>query len=214
MKYVIILMAIVGNLSCGKAISQTVSQTYFATVNLYEEGDRIIVELSFYDLYDNSGTEFIETPEQDDRLEEAKKEIAKSNAIYFQSFVKNDSSLFIGRYATDACIMAPFAPQACGRDNAAKFFRAAYDDYGLRNGRFITTAVYGDAVEYVTEEGIWQSYNAKGKLFDNGKYLVLWKKTKKGWKMFRDSFSSNRKCSDHLLNTSIICSSPFFISII
>jgi ketosteroid isomerase-like protein len=28
---------------------------------------------------------------------------------------------------------------------------------------------------------------------DEGKYLVLWKKTAKGWKMFRDSFSSNRK---------------------
>jgi ketosteroid isomerase-like protein len=43
----------------------------------------------------------------------------------------------------------------------------------------------------VTEEGLWQSFNAKGELFDDGKFLVLWKKTKNGWKMFRDSFSSN-----------------------
>ena len=35
------------------------------------------------------------------------------------------------------------------------------------------------------------SVNAKGELFDDGKFLVLWKKTKNGWKMFRDSFSSN-----------------------
>jgi ketosteroid isomerase-like protein len=126
-------------------------------------------------------------------LEEAKKAIAESNAVYFESFAKNDSSIFINRYAEDACIMAPFAPQACGRENAAKFFRQAYDNYGLRNGKFITTTVYGDANEYVTEEGLWQSVNAQGKLFDDGKYLVLWKKTKNGWKMFRDSFSSNRK---------------------
>jgi ketosteroid isomerase-like protein len=125
-------------------------------------------------------------------LEEAKKAIAESNAIYFQSFVKNDPTIFAERYAEDACIMAPFAPQQCGRENAAKFFRDAYDNYGLRNGKFITTAVYGDATTYVTEEGLWQSFNAKGELFDDGKFLVLWKKTDKGWKMFRDSFSSNR----------------------
>jgi hypothetical protein len=89
--------------------------------------------------------------------------------------------------------MAPFAPQSCGRENAAKFFREAYDRYGLRNGKFITTAIYGDGNEYVTEEGLWQSINDKGELFDHGKFLVLWKKTKVGWKMFRDSFSSDRK---------------------
>jgi ketosteroid isomerase-like protein len=124
-------------------------------------------------------------------LEEAKKAIASSNAIYFESFVKNDSSIFIDRYATDACILAPNAPAMCGRDAAAKFFKTAYEGYGLRNGKFITTAVYGDGKEYVTEEGSWQSFDATGKLFDDGKFLVLWKKTSEGWKMFRDSFSSN-----------------------
>jgi ketosteroid isomerase-like protein len=128
---------------------------------------------------------------QSPQLDEAKKAIAASNAIYFQSFAKNDSSIFIGRYAPDACIMAPNAPIACGRDAVAKFFRIAYNDYGLRNGRFITTAVYGDGKEFVTEEGIWQSMDASGKVFDDGKFLVLWKKTPAGWKMFRDSFSGN-----------------------
>ncbi|GGA97634.1 hypothetical protein GCM10011511_21210 [Puia dinghuensis] len=125
------------------------------------------------------------------QVDEAKKSIAESNAIYFESFVKNDSSIFINSYAENACILAPNAPAACGREAFAKFFRSAYQDYGLRNGKFITTNVYGDGKEYVTEEGFWQSFNAKGELFDDGKFLVLWKKTKSGWKMFRDSFSSN-----------------------
>lgn len=128
-----------------------------------------------------------------DGLEQAKKAIAESNAIYFQSYVKNDSSIFIDRYADDACIMAPGSPQLCGKENAARFFRESYNNYGMRNGKFITTAVYGDGKEYVTEEGLWQSFDADGKLFDDGKFLVLWRKTAKGWKMFRDSFSSNRK---------------------
>ena len=124
-------------------------------------------------------------------LEEAKKAIAASNAIYFDSFAKNDSSIFINRYAKDACILAPNAPAMCGRVATAKFFKSAYEEYGLRNGKFITTAVYGDGKEYVTEEGLWQSFDASGKLFDDGKFLVLWKNTSEGWKMFRDSFSSN-----------------------
>jgi ketosteroid isomerase-like protein len=125
-------------------------------------------------------------------LSEVKKAIAESNEIYFQAFAKNDVSIFVERYAEDACILAPNAEPLCGRANVAKFFHDAYNNYGLRNGKFITTAIYGDAVEFVTEEGRWQSFDAKGELFDDGKFLVLWKKTSTGWRMFRDSFSSNR----------------------
>jgi ketosteroid isomerase-like protein len=129
----------------------------------------------------------------DSNVAEAKNAIAASNALYFESFEKNDSSIFINSYAEDACIMTPNAPEICGRKGAAKFFRDAYDRYGLRSGKFITTAVYGDGADYVTEEGLWQSINAKGVLFDQGKFLVLWKKTPEGWKMFRDSFSANQE---------------------
>lgn len=151
-----------------------------------------IILPSFLSLLVLATNGFSQTKSAKERLDEAKKAIAESNAVYFQSFAKNDPSIFTDRYAEDACIMAPFAPQQCGRENAARFFKDAYENYGLRNGKFITTAVYGDAVDFVTEEGLWQSFNAKGELFDDGKFLVLWKKTDKGWKMFRDSFSSNR----------------------
>ncbi len=71
-------------------------------------------------------------------LDEARKAIAASNDIYFESFVKNDPGIFIDRYAEDACIMAPNAPASCGPDAPLKFFRLAYDEIGLRNGKFIT----------------------------------------------------------------------------
>jgi ketosteroid isomerase-like protein len=128
-----------------------------------------------------------------DPLAEARKAIVASNGIYFQSFAKNDSSIFLDRYAKDCRIMAPNNAPLAGRDGAAAFFRLAYDRIGLRNGRFIITEIFGDGREYVTEEGIWQSFDSNNRLFDNGKYLVLWKKTSEGWKMFRDSFSSDRE---------------------
>jgi ketosteroid isomerase-like protein len=125
-------------------------------------------------------------------LDQAKKEIAESNDLYFRSFATNDSSIFIERYAPDACILAPDSPALCGKGAIADFFKLVYSNFGLRNGKFITTAVYGDASMFVTEEGLWQSFDEKGNLFDDGKFLVLWKKTSQGWKMYRDSFSSNR----------------------
>ena len=126
-------------------------------------------------------------------LEEAKAAIAKSNDIYFQAFVKGDSSIFIDRYAKDCCIMLPNVPAMCGENAALEFFKMAYKKFGLRNGKFITTQVLGDGEEYVTEEGLWQSFDANNVMMDDGKFLVLWKKTSNGWKMFRDSFSSNHE---------------------
>jgi ketosteroid isomerase-like protein len=117
--------------------------------------------------------------------------IASSNNIYFQSFVKNDSSIFIDRYTEDCLIMIPNAPAMKGHAGALAFFKTAYNSIGLRNGKFITTAIYGLDDDYAVEEGLWQSFDNQHKLFDNGKFLVLWKKTDKGWKMFRDSFSSD-----------------------
>ncbi|MGO4294338.1 YybH family protein [Chitinophaga sp. RAB17] len=131
------------------------------------------------------------TAQNNTALQEAKKAIAASNAIYFTSFANNDSSIFVERYAVDCQIMAPGMPAVSGREGALQFFRTAYDKIGLRGGKFITTAVFGDGIEYVTEVGLWQSFDANNQLFDDGKFLVLWKKTAEGWKMFRDSFSSN-----------------------
>ncbi len=126
-------------------------------------------------------------------LDEARIAIAKSNDIYFQAFAKGDSSIFIERYAKDCCIMPPNSTAICGENAPLDFFRITYYQIGLRNGKFITTEVYGDGKEFVTEEGLWQSFDENNIMFDNGKFLVLWKKTPNGWKMFRDSFSSNRK---------------------
>jgi ketosteroid isomerase-like protein len=124
------------------------------------------------------------------KLEEARKAIAAINAIYHQSWAKNDSSIFINSYAEDACIMAPNAAMYCGRAEIARFFRESYNA-GLRGGNFKTLDVYGDGVEYVTEVNLGQITDINGKLLDEGKSLVLWKKTKQGWKMFRDCFNSS-----------------------
>lgn len=144
-----------------------------------------MISLGFY----NCNTE---QPKSNSNLDEVKKAIAESNDVYFQAFAKNDSSIFIDRYAEDCCIMGPNVPAMCGANAPLEFFNMAYNNFGLRNGKFITQEVFGVSDDYVAEVGLWQSFDANNVLMDDGKFLVLWKKTPKGWKMFRDSFSSNR----------------------
>src|SRR5580765_3486647 len=116
-------------------------------------------------------------------LEEAKKAIAASNELYFQAFAKGDSSIFIDRYAKDCWIMPANRPALCGADASLDFFRTAYYQMGIRNGKFITIDVFGEGKEFVSELGFWQAFDANHKMFDSGKFLVVWKKTEDGWKM-------------------------------
>lgn len=124
-------------------------------------------------------------------LDQAREAIAASNAIYWQSYARNEPRLFTERYAEDACILAPGEPAMCGKDAPARFFEESYAG-GTRNGEFITQEVFGAGDDHVAEVGLIKVYGAVGELKGEGKYLVLWKKTPGGWKMFRDAFSSNR----------------------
>ncbi len=126
------------------------------------------------------------------RLDEAKKAIAASNEIYFQAFVKNDESLLIDRYTDDCWIMLPHMPVLSGPNAVHDFFRIGYDKAGVRDGKLISVDVYGISEDIVAEIGFWKLYDATNKEMEDGKFLVLWKKTSKGWKMWKHSSSTNR----------------------
>lgn len=64
--------------------------------------------------------------------------------------------------------MAPGDPGIHGKKNMARFFRQSYHIYRMRNGKFITTSVYGGGNSPVTGEGIWQSFDTNANLFDDG----------------------------------------------
>ena len=121
-----------------------------------------------------------------DALEKVRKVIEESNAIYAELANRNDGSI-LTRYTEDACLLPPNASPVCGHEKIAAFFS---------NGpkvrvRFTIQALHGDAIEYVTEESHYEMTDLAGTKLDEGKIMVVWKKTKDGWKMHRDMFSSN-----------------------
>ena len=130
----------------------------------------------------------------DGSLEEVKRAIAESNTIYYQSYSKNDSSLFMNRYTEDCIIRWEYGPVVRGHKGALDLFKASYDEMGLRNGKLVTKKVYATKDGYFAEEGLWQS-RKNNQYFDSGTFFALWKKTSKGWKTFRHNFTSD---SDHI----------------
>ena len=112
------------------------------------------------------------------------------NLLYGQAFVKGDSSLFMNCYTPDACLLPANSPALCGVQGQLGFYRFAYKA-GVRNIVFTTLNLYGATELYVTEEGSFEMFGANNISFGKGKYLVVWKKTADGWRMYRDMFSSN-----------------------
>ena len=116
--------------------------------------------------------------------------ITRVNKQYGEAFAKNDSTLFLDCYASDACILAPNTPTLCGENRLLLFYKAAYNT-GMRNIVFTTANWYGYTVDYVTEQGTYQQFDANNAPIGAGKYLVVWQRLAKGWKMLRDMFNTS-----------------------
>jgi ketosteroid isomerase-like protein len=117
--------------------------------------------------------------------------LQKMNQSYGQAFLKGDSAAFVNCYTPDACIMPANSPEICGIQGQVAFFKFAYQS-GVRNIIFNTVSLFGLTTQFVTEQGNYEMFGENNIPIGKGKYLVLWKKTPLGWKMYRDMFSSNK----------------------
>jgi len=125
-----------------------------------------------------------------DPLQQARKAIEASNAIYADLANKNDGSI-LTRYTEDACLLPPNSAPVCGKENIAKFFK----DGPKVQVKFVIQHLYGDAGTFITEESYYEMADLNGNKLDEGKVIVIWKNTADGWKMHRDMFSSNKPVS-------------------
>ncbi|MBO2012217.1 YybH family protein [Hymenobacter negativus] len=126
------------------------------------------------------------------KLPEIKKEIEEHNALYLALFSKHDLAI-VDLYTDDGYLLSPNAPVVKGRAALLQDFSNAYQDGTIKGVKFDTETIYGNGPLFVTEEGTWQVLGTDGRMLDSGKYLKLWKKTRQGWKIFRDIFNSTQK---------------------
>ncbi|GAA3741974.1 hypothetical protein GCM10022422_27170 [Flavobacterium ginsengisoli] len=122
----------------------------------------------------------------DSALKEVQKIIEASNKTFSDFTNKNDGSI-VARYTDDACLFPPNGEPKCGAKQIDSFFRGGPQVHVI----FTIQNLYGDPKTAVTEESFYEMTDMNGKKLDDGKVIVIWKKTKEGWKMHRDMFSSN-----------------------
>lgn len=124
------------------------------------------------------------------KLKKIAADIAASNRLYSQGFETHNAVLVVNRYSIDGAIMAPNAKSITSPEGFLAFFNGGYD-HGIRKISFHTIRLFGLSGSMVNEEGSYELLDEKGRTIDKGKYIVVWKKTETGWKMYRDIFNSD-----------------------
>src|SRR5687768_4893993 len=103
-------------------------------------------------------------------MDSVRAQISASNALYGDSFGKNDSASFINSYTSDACINPPGMPKMCGREAIATFFREGVK-MGVKRIVLTTDELLGGK-EGVIESGHYDLQGEGGVSLEKGKFIV------------------------------------------
>jgi len=113
--------------------------------------------------------------------------IARANQAWLAAYSAHDSAKLAALYASDAAALPPGAAMASGRAAIQKFWQGAMDA-GITNVMLHTLDVTSSG-SLAAETGQF-SLDAPGKdgklTTVSGKYVVVWKRVKGTWQLFRD----------------------------
>lgn len=94
-------------------------------------------------------------------------------------------------YTQDCWIMLPNTSILCGPDAIADYINYLKNHTKLKSERIISIDVFGNDKDTLTEIGFYHWLDANGEIFDDGKYIVVWKNEEGIWKRHREIFSSS-----------------------
>ena len=119
---------------------------------------------------------------------DVKDDIMEANERFMSLFAAGDAPAFVeGMYTDDAVVMPPNSPVVTGKENLVAMWG------GMMEADITPKVMTGSAMAYgktAIEEGTVEIYSGDDKV-DVMKYIVIWKKDGKTWKMHRDIWSSN-----------------------
>jgi ketosteroid isomerase-like protein len=123
-----------------------------------------------------------------DLSEEFAAAVKKGAEEFTAGFQAKDVSRIGNIYAQDAIILPPNSDMIQGRDKIQAFWQTLIDSNMSAKLEIVETKAEGT---FGSEVGKYQILTADGKVADQGKYLVVWKKTDGGWKLYRDMWNSS-----------------------
>jgi uncharacterized protein (TIGR02246 family) len=111
------------------------------------------------------------------------------NRQFSDAVKKGDAASIAKLYAKDAQLYPPGEPIVSGHDNIQKYW-SGFIEKGMKGLALNATEVYTMG-NHAAELGTFTVTGADGKKLDEGKYVVIWKKSGNQWQLYRDSWSSN-----------------------
>lgn len=122
-------------------------------------------------------------------LVQAGREINKVHEQLTGFFSNSDSAGLADMFTPDGKLMEPNSPAITGKDALLHQFGFLMKG-GISKVSLTTTGLWGDD-NLLVEEGKFSYKNKRDLLLDEGKYIMLWKKTENQWKIFRQLYNSN-----------------------
>jgi len=122
-------------------------------------------------------------------LETLRTDIEKQNAAFAEAFAKRDVAAIGSFYTADAEALPPGSAPVSGRAAIQDMWKGML---AMPVGRLQlrTVDVDGNGVT-AWESGHYTILGQNGSTMDEGKYIVIWKRDKDAWRLYRDLWSSN-----------------------
>lgn len=122
-------------------------------------------------------------------MTELRKLIDEKNDRFTQAHITGDTAFLNNIFTPDARVFAPNTDVVTGR-SAIAALNLQFIQYGIKDFREVTTALYGNE-EYLINEGKYSMVYGKEKSVDEGKFINIWKKTDGEWKLYSNIWNSS-----------------------
>ena len=116
-------------------------------------------------------------------------EIIAANETFIEYFNNGDAANLAHCYTEDAQLLPMNSEIITGHEAIQEFWQGTMD-MGVKKGKLETVEVEGMGL-FAYELGKYELYADGDLLLDQGKYIVIWKRTDGDWKMYRDIWNTS-----------------------
>jgi uncharacterized protein (TIGR02246 family) len=116
--------------------------------------------------------------------------IAAASQKFVATFDKGDAAGVAALYTEGGQLLPPNASSMTGREAIQAFWQGAMD-MGIASAQIETLEVEGHG-DTAIEVGKYKLFAKDGQELDTGKFIVIWKREGKQWRLHRDIFNSSK----------------------
>ena len=115
--------------------------------------------------------------------------VEEANKEFITAIGRADAAALAGMYATEAILLPPHSDMVRGKQAIEQFWDGVIKS-GIKGG-MLTTLDLEQKGKTAFETGKYTLTGDGGKVIDNGKYVVIWKRQKGKWKIHRDIWNTS-----------------------